>query len=82
MIIFSYPTPFREAKATGEPWNTYVLRSTFFEDQLSALQEETFFEQNATWPYETSLEYHCPKAKAFEENSTRHDSQVGLVIPG
>ena len=41
------------------------------------MHEETFFEQGVEWPYETSLEYHCPKAKAFEDaQGNRHDSQV------
>ena len=41
------------------------------------MQADTFFEQNVTWTYETSLEYHCPKAKAFEDSlGARHDSQV------
>ena len=71
----------REAKGPGESWITYELRTTFREDQLAALQAETFFEQNVTWPYETSLEYHCPKAQAYEDaGGVRHDSQVKAIF--
>ena len=66
----------RESKNTGEAPSTYLLRSTFFDDQLSGMEADTFFEQNVTWTYETSLEYHCPKAKAFEESGVRYQSQV------
>ena len=52
---------------------TYTLYQTdtsFYDKHLVDLSEDTFFEPNATWTYETLLDYHCPIAMAFEDDST------------
>ena len=47
----------------------YEADTSFFDKHLADLSEDTFFEPNVTWTYETSLEYRCPKAMSFEDDS-------------
>ena len=51
-------------------YNLYMTDTSFYDKHLADLKEDTFFEPNATWTYETLLEYRCPIAMAFEDNST------------
>ena len=47
----------------------YESDTSFFDKHLKDLSEDTFFEPNKTWTYNTSLEYRCPIAMAFEDGS-------------
>ena len=47
----------------------YETDTSFFDKHLADLSEDTFFESNVTWTYETSLEYRCPKAMSFVDDS-------------
>ena len=58
-----------ESKKIGLDWALYEQDTSFFDARLAELGEDALFEQNVTWTYETSLEYQCPRAKAFTDGS-------------
>ena len=40
--------------------------------------QESFYEPNKTWSYETVLEYRCPVGKSFHLN---HPTEPALMVP-